>query len=87
MKHPFADVLRAIADGRQVQVCTLDGRWYNCPAATALEYVTEGLHEVHDFRVEAEVMPRHLVANSFIANQCEQAGEIFESDTTARGIP
>lgn len=28
-----------------------------------------------------------LVANPFIANQCEQAGEVFESDTSARGIP
>lgn len=42
MKHPYAEVLHAVADGRQVQRMVA-GNWQNCGGSEALLDISEGI--------------------------------------------
>lgn len=51
-KHEHAELLRAIADGKQMQVQDGHGSWHNCCGTTALRTITEGLFRRTNLRVK-----------------------------------
>lgn len=55
-EHEHAELLRAIADGKQMQVQDHTGTWYNCCGTTALRTITEGLFRRTNLRIKPDTI-------------------------------
>lgn len=56
MTHPAADLLRAIADGKQMEIRMANGEWWKCMAAQALQTIAENGEE--DVRIARTMVTR-----------------------------
>lgn len=55
--HPYAAILRAIADGKEIQVCSTTVKpslWEDCTATFCLNRIESGAKEFYDFRIKPE---------------------------------
>ena len=55
-EHPYAHLLRAIADGKTMQYQSSNGTWTEVTIKEALEVLTEARHSPHRMRVKPDTI-------------------------------
>lgn len=55
-EHRYAAILRAIADGKSVQLSVPPGKWHNVTEGNALFYIYQGDYTPERFRVKPETI-------------------------------
>lgn len=79
-EHPYAEILRGIADGKKIEWMEQDGRWHFMPSENVLREIADEAYGGR-FRVKPEpVKARYRVAEMITSDGCHIAVAASDDD-------